>query len=166
VTGALGLGTVSAAVGLRAVTTKIRDMNYDALGLTADERMEWNGYRDDGVTAPLGYRARPLGGLWATPPFLHNGSVPSLYQMLIPADQRDKSFYVGSREFDPKNVGYSRGKFDGGFEFEIDQPPNDPHPGNSNAGHEFRNAPLGKGVIGPEFSDEERWALIEYLKTL
>ena len=166
VTGALGLGTVTAAEGLRAVTTKIRDINYDELGLSPEQRMEWSGYREDGVSAPLAYRARPLGGLWATPPFLHNGSVPSLYQMLIPADQRDKSFYVGSREFDPKNVGYAREQFDGGFEFKTDQPPNDPHPGNSNAGHEFRNAPLGKGVIGPELTDEERWAIIEYLKTL
>jgi len=90
--------------------------------------------------------------------------VPSLYQMLLPAEQRDKTFYVGSREFDPKNVGYSTAKFEGGFEFQTDQP-NDPHPGNSNAGHEFRNMP-GKGVIGPELSDEERWAIIEYLKTL
>ncbi len=164
VTGGLGLGTVSAADGLRVVTGKIRDMNYDALGLSAEQRNEWNGFRDDGVVAPLAYRARPLGGLWATPPFLHNGSVPNLYQMLLPADQRDKTFYVGSREFDPKNVGYSTAKLDGGFEFLTDQP-NDPHPGNSNAGHEFRNTP-GKGVIGRELSDEERWAIIEYLKTL
>ena len=163
-TDALGLGTVPAKVGLRAVTGKIRDMNYDALGLSAEQRMEWNGFRDDGVDAPLAYRARPLGGLWSTPPFLHNGSVPSLYQMLLPADRRDKTFYVGSREFDPKNVGYSTAKLKGGFEFRTDQP-DDPHPGNSNAGHEFRNTP-GKGVIGPELSDEDRWAIIEYLKTL
>ncbi len=164
VTDNLGLGTVPATVGLRVVTTKIRDMNYDALGLSPQERMEWNGFRDDGVAGPMAYRARPLGGLWATPPFLHNGSVPSLYQLLLPADQRDKIFYVGSREFDPKNVGYSTAKFYGGFEFRTDQP-GDPHPGNSNAGHEFRNT-QGKGVIGPELSDEERRALIEYLKTL
>jgi hypothetical protein len=164
VTDALGLGTVSASVGLRAVTGKIRDMNYDALGLSAEQRMEWNGFRDDDVIAPLAYRARPLGGIWATPPFLHNGSVPNLYQMLLPADRRDKTFYAGSREFDPMNVGYRTAKFAGGFEFRSDQP-NDPHPGNSNAGHEFRNTP-GKGVIGPELSDEERWSIIEYLKTL
>ena len=114
VTGALGLGTLPAAVALRVVTGKIRDMNYDMLGLSAEQRMEWDGFREDGVAAPLGYRARPLGGLWATPPFLHNGSVPNLYQMLIPSDQRDKTFYVGSREFDPTNVGYSTAKFDGG----------------------------------------------------
>ena len=164
VTGALGLGTVSAAEGLRAVTGKIRDMNYDALGLSADQRDEWSGFRADGVVAPLAYRARPLGGMWATPPFLHNGSVPSLYQLLSPANQRDKTFYVGSREFDPKTVGYSTAKIDGAFEFRTDQP-NEPHPGNSNAGHEFSNTP-GKGVIGRELTDEERWAIIEYLKTL
>lgn len=159
VTDGLGLGTVSAATGLRVITDKIRDMNYDAMGLTPEQRMEWNGYRQDGVVAPLAYRARPLGGIWATPPFLHNGSVPNLYQMLVPASQRDKTFYVGSREFDPKNVGYSTAKFDGGFEVRIDQT------GNSNAGHEFRNTP-GKGRIGRELTDEERWAIIEYLKTL
>jgi hypothetical protein len=164
VTDALGFGTVPAKVGLRAVTGKVRDMNYDALGLSAEQRMEWNGFRDDGVVAPLAYRARPLGGLWATPPFLHNGSVTSLYQLLLPADRRDKAFYVGSREFDPQNVGFSTAKFKGGFEFRTDQP-DDPHPGNSNAGHEFRNTP-GKGVIGPELSDEDRWAIIEYLKQL
>ena len=164
VTDALGLGTVPAAVGLRAVTSKIRDVNYDALDLSNEQKAEWSGFRDDGVVAPLAYRARPLGGLWSTPPFLHNGSVPSLYQMLLPADRRNKTFYVGSREFDPKNVGYSTAKFEGGFEFRTDQP-DDPHPGNLNAGHEFRNTP-GRGVIGPELSDEDRWAIIEYLKTL
>ncbi|MFZ0705009.1 MAG: cytochrome c [Candidatus Korobacteraceae bacterium] len=164
VTGALGLGTVTASDGLRAVTGKIRDMQYDALGLTADQRDEWSGFRDAGVVAPLAYRARPLGGMWATPPFLHNGSVPNLYQLLLPASQRDKTFYIASREFDPKNVGYSTAKIDGAFEFRIDQP-NDPHPGNSNAGHEFSNTP-GKGVIGRELTDEERWSIIEYLKTL
>jgi hypothetical protein len=145
VTGALGLGTVPATVALRAVTTKIRDKNYDALGLSAEQRLEWSGFREDGVSAPLGYRARPLAGLWATPPFLHNGSVPNLYQMLLPADQRDKTFYRGSREFDPKYVGYSTSKFDGAFEFRTDQP------GNSNLGHEFNNKP-GKGVIGPNLA--------------
>jgi len=164
VTGVLGLGTVTAAEGLRVVTGKIRDMNYDAMGLSPEQRVEWNGFRDDGVVAPLAYRARPLGGLWATPPFLHNGSVPNLYQMLVPADRRDKTFYVGSREFDPKDVGYSTAKIDGAFEFRTDQP-HDPHPGNSNAGHEFSNK-RGKGVIGRELSDDERWAIIEYLKTL
>jgi mono/diheme cytochrome c family protein len=159
VTDALGEGTIPATAGLRLVTTKIRDMYYDSRGFSAAQRTEWDGFREDGVTAPLSYAARPLAGMWATPPFLHNGSVPSLYQLLLPAEQRDKAFYVGSREFDPKNVGYATAKFDGAFEYRTDQP------GNSNLGHEFRNTP-GKGRIGPELSDEDRWAIIEYLKTL
>ena len=150
---------MSAADGLRTVTQKIAEMKYQELGVTNADMQQWNGYRTYGVTAPLAYRARPLSGLWATPPFLHNGSVPSLYQMLIPADRRDKTFYVGSREFDAKAVGYKTEKFDGAFEFRTDQP------GNSNTGHEFRNG-KGKGIIGPELSDEERWAIIEYLKVM
>ena len=160
-TGGLGLGTVSAAQGLKLVTRKIADMNYDAMQLPSEQRIEWNGFRDDGVTGNLVYRARPLAGMWATPPFLHNGSVPNLYQLLLPADRRDKTFYVGNREFDPKYVGFQTAKFEDGFEFDTSQP------GNSNQGHEFRNAPAGTaGVIGPEFNDEERWAIIEYLKSL
>ena len=50
------------------------------------------------------YKAAPRDGVWATPPFLHNGSVPNLYEMLIPANERTKKFYVG-REFDPVKVG-------------------------------------------------------------
>src|ERR1700733_5544880 len=162
VTGALGLGSVPGTVGLRVVTQKIRDMKYDELGLSPEQRMQWNGFREDNVSAPLGYRARPVAGIWAHPPFLHNGSVPSLYEMLIRADQRSKSFYVGSREFDPRKVGYTTAEFKGGFEFRTDQH-DDPHPGNSNSGHEFRNG-SGKGVIGPELSDDDRWAIIEFLK--
>jgi hypothetical protein len=85
--------------------------------------------------------------------------VPSLYQLLGPAEQRDKTFYLGSREFDPVHVGYATDRFDGAYEYRTDQP------GNSNHGHEFSNQP-GKGVIGPELSEEDRRALIEYLKTL
>ncbi|MBZ5722098.1 MAG: hypothetical protein LAO03_17130 [Acidobacteriia bacterium] len=159
VTGALGLGTVSASDGLSTVTEKIAKMKYDELGVPADQRAQWDGFRDYGVTKPLAYRARPLAGIWATPPFLHNGSVPNLYQMLLPADRRDKTFYVGSREFDPRYVGFRTAAFEGGFEFRTDQA------GNSNTGHEFRNG-QGKGVIGPELTDDERWAIIEYLKSM
>jgi len=160
VTDALALGTVPGTDGLRLVTTKIAAQKYDELHLTPEQRIEWDGYRADGVRADLVYRARLLEGIWATPPFLHNGSVPNLYEMLVPADKRDKTFYVGSREFDPKYVGYNTAKFEGGFEFRTDVN------GNSNAGHEFKNAPLGKGVIGPELTDDERWQIIEYLKVI
>ena len=113
----------------------------------------------------LGYRARPLNGVWATAPFLHNGSVPNLYELLSPVSERSRRFYRGNREFDPKHVGYLKHSFKHGFEFDTSIT------GNHNTGHEFRNrrpdeAKFVKGVIGPGLTHEERMALIEYLKTL
>jgi hypothetical protein len=54
----------------------------------------------------LGYKFRPLTGIWATAPYLHNGSVPTLYDLLLPPSDRPTSFYVGTREFDPVKVGF------------------------------------------------------------
>ena len=50
---------------------------------------------DQLIAANLGYKARPLSGIWATPPYLHNSSVPSLYQVLLPASRRMQKFYLG-----------------------------------------------------------------------
>lgn len=97
--------------------------------------------------APRSYKARSLNGIWATAPYLHNGSVPNLWQLLQPSAQRVKSFQVGSREFDPVNVGFDS---TGGFNFDTTLP------GNLNAGHDF----------GTKLSDDEKWALIEYMKSL
>ena len=95
------------------------------------------------------YKARPLNGIWATAAsYLHNGSVPNLDELLKPSAKRAKKFYVGSREFDPVNVGFVSDS--GSFEFDTTLP------GNSNIGHD----------IGPELSDVERAQLIEYLKSL
>jgi processive rubber oxygenase RoxA-like protein len=99
----------------------------------------------------LAYRARPLNGTWATAPYLHNGAVPSLYDLLLPPTRRPKIFYVGSWEFDPVHVGVETGSpFAGAFTFDTRLP------GNANSGHEY----------GTGLSDAERMALIEFLKTL
>lgn len=121
------------------------------------ERM--NGFRPDGIRAALQYKARPLNGIWATPPYLHNGSVPNLYALLSPVAERPKRFYLGNREYDPVNVGYSTQELAGGFELDTEIR------GNNNAGHEF-NTGTGKGIIGPLLTPDERRALIEFLKTL
>jgi hypothetical protein len=120
-----------------------------------------------------GYKPRPLEGVWATPPFLHNGSVPNLYELLGYAKDRSKKFFVGRREFDPVHVGYvtepAKGS-SGGFWMDTSKA------GNHNTGHEFSkefkphssdpNAPKSPpGVVGPELSDQDRMDLIEYLKT-
>ena len=98
----------------------------------------------------LAYRARPLDGIWATAPYLHNGSVRTLYQMLLPGEQRETIFYVGSRRFDAKYVGFENRKSPNTSKLDVSAP------GNSNLGHEY----------GTTLSDEERWDLIEFLKTL
>ena len=141
------------------VTQKIRDQAYENLGLPAEARLAWSSYRGDAVLAPLAYRARPLDGIWATPPFLHNGSVPNLYELLLPEEQRSKTFFLGTREFDVKRVGYVSSNFQGAFGV------NTTTVGNANTGHQFTNKP-GRGVIGPELTDSQRWALVEYLKSL
>lgn len=50
------------------------------------------------------YKVNPASGTWSAPPYLHNGSVPNLHELLLPAKQRSKTFFVG-REFDPVKVG-------------------------------------------------------------
>jgi len=90
---------------------------------------------------------------------MHNGSVPNLYEMLVPAKERTKKFYLG-REFDPIKVGLDTSGKSGTFLVDTTLR------GNSNAGHSFENGPLGNGVIGPLLTDEQRWAIVEYLKSI
>ena len=108
----------------------------------------------------LAYKARPLNGIWATAPYLHNGSVPSIYQLLSPQDERATTFYKGTLEYDPRHLGYRTEPFTNGFLFDTRIS------GNHNSGHEFRAGQRGNGVIGPLLQPEERWALLEYLKVL
>jgi hypothetical protein len=105
------------------------------------------------------YKAAPRDGVWATPPFMHNGSVPNLYEMLVPARERTKKFCLG-RDFDPVKVGLDTTCTAGTFQLDTELR------GNSNAGHSFEEAPRGSGVIGPLLTDEQRWALVEYLKSI
>lgn len=116
-----------------------------------------------------GYISRPLYGIWATAPYFHNGSVPNLYETLLPDEERSKSFYVGSREFDPERVGFVTTQDPmRGFQFETVDAEGNPIPGNSNAGHSGPLKTQTKGEDGQwrDFTDEERWALVEYMKTL
>jgi hypothetical protein len=56
--------------------------------------------------AELGYAALPFHGVWATAPYLHNGSVPTLYHLLVPSE-RPKSFYRGSLAYDQQKMGFA-----------------------------------------------------------
>lgn len=96
------------------------------------------------------YKARPLNGVAFTAPYLHNGSVASMYELLLPSDERLKTFYVGNQAFDPVQLGYSTRWTPNAFLFDTTAI------GNSNAGHEF----------GTGLNYDERMAVIEYIKTL
>jgi len=107
----------------------------------------------------LSYRARSLNGIWATAPYLHNGSVPTLYDLLLPlkcsegvgdGKFRPKTFMVGAREFDPEKVGFKSEGYEG-FEFDTTIP------GNSNRGHVYGACRM---------TDPQRQDLLEYLRSL
>jgi hypothetical protein len=106
----------------------------------------------------LGYKFRPLTGIWATAPYLHNGSVPTLYDLLLPPSDRPKSFYVGTREFDPVKVGFkTEQSAENSFLFRVFDDQGNPIQGNLNTGHDYNNAGL---------SAADREALVEYMKGL
>jgi hypothetical protein len=150
---------VSFAFALGAVVQEVVNRWYERNNVPDAERERLNGYLPNCLQAPESYKARPLDGIWATAPYLHNGSVPDLYALLSPVSERPDSFYVGNLEFDPERVGYESGKSTGLFQLDTAKP------GNSNRGHEFSDA-AGAGVIGPQLREDERRALVEYLKTL
>jgi hypothetical protein len=146
---------------LAQVVTKVVTRWYDSQSppTPPSVRDKMNGFRPNGIRAPLQYKARPLNGIWATPPYLHNGSVPNLYFLLSPVCERPKTFYLGNREYDADNVGYRIEKLPGGFLFDTSIR------GNRNTGHEFNDG-SGPGIIGRFLKPDERRALVEYLKSL
>lgn len=135
---------------IEMVLSGIINRRYKEIGLPPEKQDEWNGYRANLLRACKSYPARPLAGVWANAPYLHNGSVHSLYQLLLPQGDRAKKFYTGSVEFDPVNVGFDTSFIHGAFEFDTSLP------GNSNLGHQY----------GVTLSHEERMDLIEFLKDL
>jgi len=100
-----------------------------------------------------GYVAVALDGVWIRAPYLHNGSVPSLADLLAPPEARPKKFTRGFDVYDPLKVGFvSEGSEAQRIGFEYDTS----LPGNSNQGH----------IFGTQLPSEEKQALIEFLKTL
>ncbi len=133
------------------------------LGLSEDSTMAAYNYTDpddpSGGPTVASYKAAPLEGMWSVPPYLHNNSVPSIYHLLLPASERPTTWKQG-RDFDPKTIGLDTSGNSGDFVVDTS------HVGMSNKGHSFEDAPLGNGVVGRALSEDERWAIIEYMKTL
>lgn len=150
---------VSGADGLTFAINQIEKYSYSKLNLSKEEQEKINGFgRENKIQAPLAYKARTLEGVWATSPYLHNGSVPNLYELLSPVSERSKQFWTGTYQFDPVKVGYITDKSkENNFLFDTSIE------GNKNGGHEFNDG-SGPGIIGKKLSHEERMDLIEYLK--
>lgn len=146
---------------MSAISFAVTDIAVRKLNLTEAQKLDLYGYRVPSTTFPAEavYKAGPRDGVWATAPFIHNGSVPNLYEMLIPAAERTKKFYLGG-DFDPVKVGLDTKAASGTFLMDTTLP------GNSNAGHSFENRPLGNGVVGPLLPEDDRWAIVEYLKSI
>ncbi|HMU29525.1 MAG TPA: hypothetical protein PKD43_05485, partial [Nitrospira sp.] len=163
----LGRGRISAREASEYVTTEL--MTLDKTGDLSSYRDRPNIWRDKAQ-----YIARPHFGIWATAPYLHNGSIPTLYELLSPARERRACFVLDpNMEFDPEKVGFVTGDC-----ANPSQSPTLPPrlefrtalPGNSNRGHEFANTPdcdsaKSNGVLGCELPVNDRLAVIEYLKT-
>jgi hypothetical protein len=165
----LDMARVPVPTALGIVGRFARTRYYRDRGFTAAEQACLDGFGALDVPMPAaGYRARPLAGAWAAAPYLHNGSVPTLYQLLSPHSERDVRFRVVPGAFDPVRVGLDPNADGDGFWFDTRRP------ANANVGHEFRAGFAGGpaeggpqyGVIGPSLSPDERWALVEYLKVL
>jgi hypothetical protein len=112
--------------------------------------LELKGYeppKEPGVRTTGKYFAATLDGVWARSPYLHNGSVRTMSELLTRPDDRPKSFHRGSQRFDPEVIGFTD---EGTYVFDTTTP------GNSNAGHDY----------GTALSPNEKRELMEYLKTL
>ena len=132
----LGLDKATPAYkGVEAAVNAIRRQLYADNDIPASEQQP-----DIALQAPCGYKARPLIGVWATPPFLHNGSVRTVYDLL--SDKRPARFTYGTRNYDPVKLGYTEDKSENDAVFDASIP------GNLNTGHWWTDDKKRPGRIG------------------
>jgi hypothetical protein len=119
----------------------------------ANEKVKEIGIIRPNMVKQQGYQSPPLDGLWMRGPYLHNGSVPSLRDLLKPVADRTKVFYRGYDVYDPADVGFTTAGVDAAREgWKEDTAVR----GNGNQGHTY----------GTELPDQDKEALLEYMKTL
>ncbi len=113
-----------------------------------------------------GYNARPLSGIWAQAPYLHNGTVPTVYHLLVP-DERPASFIKSRLDYDSQYLGFvwnaeQAAKPNEGYLFQANA-----IPALSNKGHD-KDIVEGKKTYRLNWSGDKpgAFAIIEYLKTL
>jgi hypothetical protein len=150
------VGKVTPIADIGTDRRRLDSYTYD---LAVNQNLIFAGYGDERFShfrKTYGYANSPLDGIWLRAPYLHNGSVPSLRDLLNAGDQRPKRFYRGYNVYDQKRVGFvSDVAEEKGRKFFVYDTA---EPGNSNQGHEGKR-------YGTELSDADKNALVEYLKS-
>jgi mono/diheme cytochrome c family protein len=124
----------------------------------------WFAEKDKVAEAMIGYQAPPLDGVWATAPYLHNGSVPTLYHVLNSKERPSRFTRPPSTDF----VHYDTDRV--GWKFDVVETPIDPKLPPGEKKRVVDTARFGLGNAGHTFGDklsaDERKAVVEYLKSL
>jgi hypothetical protein len=140
--------------GVAPSTARQQNLNAQALA-TKPEAQQMRGAFQAPPTTTFNYESRVMQGIWATAPYLHNGSVPTLADLLKPASERPVSFKIGPA-YDPVAVGLAATQTKFNYTLTTTDCA-DRNSGNSRCGHEF-----GTTTLTPA----EKRALLEYLKRL
>lgn len=119
----------------------------------ANSRVKSFGINRPNMVKQEAYQNMPLDGIWMRAPYLHNGSVANMRELLEPEDKRAKAFYRGNDLFDQANLGFNTNRPTAKH---LGWLLNTQERGNGNQGHTY----------GVDLSPAEKDALIEYLKTL
>lgn len=150
------LGAVTPIEYIGTDRSRLDSYTYD---LAANQNLIYAGYGEERFShfrKTWGYANMPLDGIWLRAPYLHNGSVANMRELLEPAAKRVKVFYRGNDVYDPVNLGFVYNVPDQGdrkfFRYDTIVP------GNGNRGHEGR-------AYGTDLIPADKDALIEYLKT-
>jgi mono/diheme cytochrome c family protein len=151
------------ATDLQALQSKlITAENKELIGAFRDLPKVWRnqssqGRCKDSFSDPdpaIVYESRVMQGIWAAAPYLHNGSVPTLEDLLEPTAERPSSFQVGPA-YDPIKIGLAAEQTQFDYTY-VTTDCDDRDSGNSRCGHEY----------GTKLSEEEKKDLLEYLKVL
>jgi mono/diheme cytochrome c family protein len=156
--GAEKVGKVTPIEEIGTDRGRLDSYTYETLSnqntLFADISYQGKDQRFQNFRKTNGYANLPLDGVWLRAPYLHNGSVPTLRDLLEVPENRPKAFYRGYDVFEPKKVGFVSDVAAEGKKqfFKLDTA----LPGNNNGGH----------LYGTDLSDREKEALVEYMKKL
>lgn len=152
-------GAVGKVTPIGEIGTDRQRLDSYTYDLAVNQNLLYAGWGDERFShfrKTNGYANMPLDGVWLRAPYLHNGSVPTLRDLLEPAKRRPPVFYRGDDVYEPKNVGFVSNVTDrnGRRFFRFDTAVR----GNSNKGHEG-------AAYGTDLAATDKDALVEFLKT-